>query len=271
MVRHDSVDDILSSALRHRASHAIDAGRMRALGEHCLQSGGVALAADIGVMVDCRLSARTPMRVMTGLAGQCILALEKATGSPEPVGGAADNLKLVPEPSAGRMIERQHEGSEGFDGREGERPAIKSPDQSGNRRTGRLKMTLHAEIHAQLRTEPGGIDDTGANLLAAGAGGLSGTNVIAAGAMAALAVDAGRKVAAKDGLAARSLVPGWNTRVSVMAKKAFIGNQPPGDRVRRIKPGAHRPVAALFRIPAERELDECSARGAMQIRAGMVA
>src|SRR5260370_23399629 len=36
-------------------------------------------------------------------------------------------------------------------------------------------------------------------------------------------------------------------------------------------PGVHGPVAASFRIPGERRLDQCAAAGAMQIRADVVA
>ena len=121
-------------------------------------------------------------------------------------------------------------------------------------------------------TQPGGIHDARANQFTASRPRFGPcSNVIAARAMAALAVDAFGKVAAKDGLAARSIVPGWNSWISIVAKNAFIGNQPAGGRMPRIEPGAHRPVAALFRIPAKRQLDECSASSAMEIGAGVVA
>src|SRR5947209_20599975 len=88
--------------------------------------------------------------------------------------------------------------------------------------------------------------------------------------MAALAVDAFGKVAAKNGLGARRVVPGWNLRVSIVAKNALVGHEPPRDRMPRIESGAHRPVAALFRVPAERQLDECSASSALEIGTGVV-
>src|SRR5260221_330497 len=128
-------------------------------------------------------------------------------------------------------------------------------------------MTLHAEIHPQLRTQPGWIHDARANLFAARARGLRRANVTSARAMTPLAVDAFGKVAAKDRLATGSIVSGWNSRVAVMAKNAFIGHQPAGGRMPRIEPRTHPPRAALFRIPAERQLDECSSRRAMEIGA----
>src|SRR5207247_472188 len=111
------------------------------------------------------------------------------------------------------------------------------------------------EIHPQLRSQPGGIHDARANLFAIDARGLHRANVTAAWPMTPLAIDAFAHVAAKDRLAAWSIVPGWNARDSIVAKDAFIGNQPPGDRMSRIEPGTHCPIAALLRIPAERQLD----------------
>src|SRR5205085_6411291 len=134
-------------------------------------------------------------------------------------------------------------------GREGKRPAIEAPDQRRNRRAGRLQVTLHAEIHAQFRREPGGIDDAGANLFAGRARGLRGVNVTGAGAMTALAVDPFRKVSAKDGLASRRVVPGWSARISIVAKDALIRDQPPGGGMARIETRAHGPVATFVRVP----------------------
>src|SRR5207245_7257281 len=104
------------------------------------------------------------------------------------------------------MVKSQDEGAKRLAGREGKRPAIEPPDQGGNRRAGRLQVTLHAEIHAQLRTQPGGIDDARANLFAARARSLRRANVATARAVTALAVDAFGEIAAEDRLAARSIV-----------------------------------------------------------------
>src|SRR5437763_1652453 len=109
---------------------------------------------------------------------------------------------------------------------------------------------------------------TAARICSACARALRRADVIAAGAMAPLPIDTLGKAAAKHRLAARRIVTGWNPRIAVVAKNAFIGNQPPRDRMPRIEPGAHGPIAALFRIPPQRRLDERPARGVMEIGAG---
>src|SRR5438093_494307 len=123
------------------------------------------------------LSARNPVRIVAGVACEGILALEKTMGFPKPVGGAADNLELVVVRRPGRMIESQQESAQRLAGGEGKRPAIEPPDQRGNRRAGRLQVTLHAEIHPQLWTQPGGIHNARSNLFATAARGLRGASV----------------------------------------------------------------------------------------------
>src|SRR5690348_12347463 len=120
------------------------------------------LAADFRVMPDLLPSACSPMGVMTGIARERFFTGDETSGLPKPVGRAADDFKLVIMRAA-RMIKRQHEGAQRLTSGEGERPAIEPPDQRWNRGAGRLQVTLHAEIHPQLRTEPGRIDDAGAN------------------------------------------------------------------------------------------------------------
>ena len=202
------------------AGDALGGGGMRPLGDQPIQSPGVALAANFRVMADGLPCAWSPMGIMTGIAGQRFLAGDETSGLPKPVGGAADDLKLVIT-GAGRMIERQHERAQRLASGEGERPAIEPPDQGWNRGAGRLQVTLHAEIHPQLRTEPGRIHDAGANLFTTGARGLRRANVIAAGAVTPLAIDAFGKVAGKYRLATRSIVPGRNTRVFHRGKKCI--------------------------------------------------
>ena len=46
------------------------------------------------------------MGVMTGIAGQCFLTGDETSGLPKPVGGAADDFKLVIMRAA-RMIKRK--------------------------------------------------------------------------------------------------------------------------------------------------------------------
>src|SRR5258708_15653300 len=127
-----------------------------------IHRSGVALTANRGIMADGFLWAASPMRIVAGIAGECVLTREKTAGFPQPVRGAAHNLELVLLRS-GRVIESQHECAKRLAGGEGKRTAIEPPDQGGNRRAGRLQMTLHPEIHPQLRTHPAWIHDARPN------------------------------------------------------------------------------------------------------------
>src|SRR6185295_15923185 len=89
--------------------------------------------------------------------------------------------------------------------------------------------------------------------------------------MTALTIDAFRKVARKYRIAAGSLVDGGNLRKAVMAKQAFVGDEPSRTRMFRVRTGRHPPTALSFRIPTERQFDQGSARSAVQVRSGMVA
>ena len=167
------------------------------------------------------------MRIMASVAGQGALTLPKTAGLPKPVRGATDDLEPVV--WSRRAIEDQLKRAEWLARNEGKRPAIEPSDQRGNACAGRLQVALHAEIHAPLGSQPAGIYNAGANLCELRARGLRDSSVIAAGPMAALTVDAFRKIAGKDRLAARKIMPGRNPRISVMAENAFVRNQAPGE------------------------------------------
>ena len=201
VIGHDHVDHVFGAALGHVAADAILAGRMRAFGDFAIERGLVALQADGGIGADGLRAARNGVRIVAGVAGERAFALAEAARHAQPVGGAADDFKLLVVPGAGGVVEGEHEILQRLAGAEGEGAAVEAADDCGKRGAGGLQVALHAQVHAQFRAEAGGIDDAGANLLAGGAGGLDGAQVLGAGAVAALAIDAFGQIAGKDGLA----------------------------------------------------------------------
>ena len=195
---------------------------MRGFRDQPIQGSGVALAANFGKMAGGFRAALNPMRIVAGVASQSALAFEKTSGFPKPICGTADDLELIVMLCSRCMVERQKEIGKRLAGNERKRRSIEPADQGRNCGAGRLQVTLHAEIHAQFRAKPGGIHDARADLLGIAARGLRRANVIAAGSMTALAIDAFRNVAAKYWLAPRTIVPGRYTRISIVAKNAFI-------------------------------------------------
>src|SRR5262245_54814587 len=127
-------------------------------------------------------------------------------------------------------------------------------------------MTLEADLHASFRTQPGWVHDGATDLRGISARRLRSCNVTGARAVTALAVDALRKIARKNRFASRRVVSFRNLGVCIVAKDALVGNQPARRGMQGIESGTHGPVAALFRIPGERHLDQRSARRAMQVR-----
>jgi hypothetical protein len=119
---------------------------MHVLRDQPIHGGGVATAARFGIVAGGFRSALRTVRIVAGLAGKSIFALEKTTRLPEPVSGAADDLKLVVVTGTGGMVEGQQKCVQRLAWRKGKRPAIEPPDHSWNRRAGRLEVTLQAEI-----------------------------------------------------------------------------------------------------------------------------
>src|SRR5215471_1822784 len=118
-----------------------------------------------------------------------------------------------------------------------------------------LEMALQAHLHLPLGTEPRRIDYCAADLLARGAGCSRDGDMARARSVASLAIDPLRERNHVSRLGPGFTLAGGDARVRVMAEHAFVM-----DRARRsliiqaVITGIHRPVAALFRIPAERQL-----------------
>ena len=107
---------------------------------------------------------------------------------------------------------------------------------------------------------------------------LDGANMLAAGAMTALAVDAFREVAGEDRVAAGGLVAGGNLRNRRYGRTCTYRRRSGGCADDRNRSPAtwpsdppDAPCRRPFRIPAERQFDQRSARRAMQIGSRMIA
>src|SRR5262249_43696182 len=157
-------------------------------GDQRIDGRGMAPAAR-GSVISARLFALwRPMRVVARLTGHRLFAFEEAAGFSEAVSRAADDLELVGLGRSGRVIECQQKVGQRFAGGEGEWSAIESANECGNRGAGRLQMTLHADVHAEFRTQPRRVHDGGADLLGIGPRRLRRRNVSGARTVAALAI-----------------------------------------------------------------------------------
>src|SRR5579872_3184258 len=94
--------------------------------------------------------------------------------------------------------------------------------------------------------------------------------MLVARAMAALAIDA--FLNAQENWIASPVSIAWNLWIGVVAEHAVVADQPPPAlMIRPVVAGIHGPVAALFGIPGQRQLDQGIPRGSVQIRAGVIA
>ena len=88
-------------------------------------------------------------------------------------------------------------------------------------------------------------------------------DVVAAGSVAALAIDAFGQARRIERLAARLVVAGGNLRVGVVAEHALVGDGARRQDVIAVVSGAHGPGAAVFGIPGR-----AGARSARRARCG---
>ena len=126
--------------------------------------------------------------------------------------------------------------------------------ECGKREAGGFEVALHADFELPRGGEPRGIDDGGSDFFTVGLGVWAARDVIGAGAVAALAIDALGERAGVEGLGAGIVVAGGNLRVGVVAEHALVGDRAVGENVVAIVAGAHGPVAAVLGIPAERRV-----------------
>jgi hypothetical protein len=124
--------------------------------------------------------------------------------------------------AARRVIEHQEKIRKRLTRNKRKWPPIKSPNARPNCAARWLKMALHTEIHTQRRREAGRIQNACADIVWFCTGCAGQRDMLAAGAMAALAIDALRQITRENRIAARCLVTRWNFGISIVTKNAFI-------------------------------------------------
>ena len=231
----------------------------------------MALPTNGGIVIHCFLAAWHAMRIVTSLARQFAFAPVKTFGLTQPVYGT-HRLEFVVVAGTGRVIEEECGILDGFARHVGKRASGESFDLGGNTSTRSFKVALHANVHPQFRTQAGGIYDAAANLFHFCADASGGPHMVASGSVAPLAVDAFGQVASENRVAAGRFVPCRNSRNSVMAEHALVGDEAAGSGMIGIGTRRHGPGATGFvRIPTQGQLDESSGGRTMQIGPRMVA
>src|SRR5258708_5763219 len=132
-------------------------------------------------------------------------------------------------------------------------------------------MALHADLHLPLRAKPGRVDDGLSYRRGSGAGRRRELRVLAGRSVASLAIDTFRQRARIHGLGERCLIRRRNLRICVVAEQALVTQRPAEAGMgRTVIAGIHRPIAALFGVPGERQFDQLIAGGSMNIGAVVI-
>ena len=207
MVRHDGVDDVFGAPFGHVAAGAVGGRGVAAGGDGAIKLLGVAFAAGGVVVGDGGLAAgdvmgivaggaaegswarqvgRVPGPLAPGLRGLC--AFEEAAGLADAIDGV-DEFELVLALSGGGVIEEEPLVRERLAGLVIEGAAIVAGEGVGQGEAGGFKVALHADLVAAVGGEARGVDD-GLAKRGGGGTGAGEFDVVQAGAVAALAVDA---------------------------------------------------------------------------------
>src|ERR1017187_8554864 len=215
---------------------------------------------DSGILPHRFLAARNPMRIVTSGAFHFSAALEETARLPQPV-NRAYRLEFAFVPGARRVVERDREIYRGLSRHIRERAPVESLERRRDAPAGGFEVALHTHLHPPLGTQLRRIHH---------ADPAGGSNMLASGTVASLAIDPLRKFPKEHRLTTGRLVGSWYVRIAVMAEHALIRDEPEGLRMLRVGPGHHAPSPAFVRVPAQRQFDQHATLGAVQIRAGMV-
>src|ERR1051326_6952228 len=132
---------------------------------------------------------------------------------------------------------------------------------------GGLEMALQTDLYLPLRRQTRGIHDRRANFVRTRAWPAGSFDVALTRTMTPLAVDAlrYRRIILRFG--ARLLMAWRNSRIAVVTEHAFVVDDAGRALIlRAVVARIHGPIAALFRIPAERQLLQRMAACQMQVR-----
>ncbi len=215
------------------------------------------------------------MRIVASGAHQRPTALLETRRLTQPVSGA-DDLELIVMPGPFRVIEVQHEISQRLARPERKCAAFVALDGSRQHKAGGLQMALHADfelaVGSHARRVENGLPDLRRRSLP-----LRRFHVPASRTVAALAIDAFRKLRGIEWVRIRPVVSRIERWVAVVAKETVVADfaakvEMIGAIVARTH-GEHTrlPRMQSVRIPRHRQLHQAILGGAMEIGARMVA
>src|SRR5262245_2449199 len=126
-------------------------------------------------------------------------------------------------------------------------------------------MALHADFHAAVEREPGGIDDRAAQ--AFGRRPLPcGFNMRLSGAVPTLAINPSRQPCRKSRASLSGVRPGLDRNIAVVTGHAPIADlATEAGVVGPVVAGTHRPIATTLRIPGDRKLYQLSGPGSAEV------
>ena len=176
------------------------------------------------------------------------------------------DLEVVVFGRCGRAVEEQQIVRERLAGPVVERPMFEARDDIGQGAAGGLQVTLHAHVELPLTRQARRVHDCAPNCFHRGLA-ARGFHVRLARSVTALAIDAFGYHRRESAFLGRRRVG-----VGIVAEHAIERDRTAEILlVRPVVAGAHRPVPAVFAVPADGHFDEMAARRAMQIAAGVVA
>ncbi len=268
VVRHDHVNGVFRSPLRHVAVHA---GRSRTctrdLRHSTLMRCLVAALAHRNLARNCFGAALNVVRVVARETRH-FAALETCRLA-QAVRAAGDLELVIASRCAGRVIEMNEVVAQRLPRRVRKRRLLVALDPKRQRTARRLEVALHAcfelPVTIEFRRIHDGQDD--GFLVAA----LDRLDMRLPRTMATLAVDALGKWCVAEPRAG-AVIFDERTWVAVVTRHAPRIDDPPEVHVGgAVVARAHRPIAAAFGVPADRQLHEAAVRTAMQERARVIA
>src|SRR5689334_11763396 len=115
-------------------------------------------------------------------------------------------------------------------------------------------MALHTNLHLKLGVQPTWIHNAGAKICRPRSGAGCRSNVLASRPVTSLAIDAFGQVAEENRIAARVIVSLGYSRIAVVTKHAFVGDETAGPRMIVIRARRHGPASGgrtWVRVPAQ--------------------
>src|ERR1700761_5450144 len=269
VIGHHHVDHILCAPLGHVAGYTLIGTGMPVLGDHVTDALRMAVQTDACVVGGTGRSFVEIMRVVTRLAGEGAFALEIALRLTKAEGRAVD-FKVVSTSVCRITREVCVEVTERVIGIVTKRLLVVVTHAVGEQGAGSFQVALFADLHLAIAAETRGIEDGGANLVERGLP-FGSANVCRAWTVTALALNAQRQSVVDRLRGKISMQRRRNLGIGVVAEHALIRDDAARHRSGIIEARIHAELAAIFRIPRHRQLDERAVLFTVQIGAGVIA